>query len=418
MWSVKHVYPEVGMQTRRVSAAVAVGAVGALLLAACGGGSSGGSGGSSTGASAPYKIGVLIDATGPGADLVSGTKGVQAYVAYVNGNPSKFNNVRLTTVVADDGTTAAGALSGAQKLVQQDHVSAIVSVSSVLYAAEPYLLHAGIPVFGSGFDGPEWNDQANTNMFTVAPNDYTKVYGVPGTFFKSIGVTKCAAVGFSDSPSSSKAAAISNQSCEVAGIPNPYIDLVKFADTDVGPIALNIQKSGADALNLLISPTTGFGIASVLGSLGAKMKSILFADGYGGDLLSSPAGVKAAQGYDFESQIAPLELNTPATQLMTANLALAGVHTDPTFGESSAYGATAALAAGAKAAGPGASPATLITKSRQVTGFTMDGLLGTPLDFASYSPTRECTYIVKLEGNKFVPLSKTAYCGDVVAEAK
>jgi branched-chain amino acid transport system substrate-binding protein len=402
------------MQTRRVSAAVAVGAVGALLLAACGGGSSGGSGGSSTGASAPYKIGVLIDATGPGADLVSGTKGVQAYVNYVNGNPSKFNNVKLTTVVADDGTTAAGALSGAQKLVQQDHVSAIVSVSSVLYAAEPYLLHAGIPVFGSGFDGPEWNDQANTNMFTTAPMDYTKIYSTGGTFMKSQGVTKCATVGFSDSPSSSKAAQNQNTSCEKAGIPDPYIDLVKFADTDVGPIALNIQKSGADGLALEISPTTGFGIASVLGSLGAKMKAILFADGYGGDLLSNPAGVKAAQGYDFLTQIAPIELNNTATQLMSANLASAGVHEDPTFGEQSGYGATAAMAAGAKAAGPGASPATLITKSRQVTGFTMDGLLGTPLDFASYSPTTSCFYVVKLTKNKFVPLSQNAFCGGVV----
>jgi branched-chain amino acid transport system substrate-binding protein len=400
------------VRKRRVSAALAATAAGAVLLAACGGGSSGG-GSSASGST--YKLGVLIDETGAGADLASGTKGVEAYVNYVNANPSKFNNAKLSMVTADDGTTPAGALSGAQKLVEQDHVFAIISVSSVLYAAEPYLLHAGVPVFGSGFDGQEWNEPTNTNMFTTALQDYTKVYAVNGTFMKSQGVTKCSAIGFSDSPSSAKAAANSNTSCEKAGIPVPYLSLVKFSDTDVGPIALNIQKSGADGLSLLISPTTGFGIAGVLGSLGVKMKALLFADGYGGDLLSNPAGVKAAQGYDFESQLAPLELNTPATQLMAANLASAGVHTDPTFGEQSSYAATAAMAAGAKSAGPGASQADFIKAMRAVTDFTIDGLVAAPIAFADYSPSTSCTYVVKLEGSKFVPLSKNAYCGGVVA---
>jgi hypothetical protein len=168
---------------------------------------------------------------------------------------------------------------------------------------------------------------------------------------------------------------------------------------------------------LEISPTTGFGIASVLGSLGVKMKSILFADGYGGDLLSNPAGVKAAQGYDFESQIAPIELDTTATKLMAANLATAGVHTDPTFGEQSAYAATAAMAAGAAKTGPGVSQADFIPAMRAVTDFTIDGLVAAPIAFADYSPSSSCFYVVRLTGNQFVPLSKKAYCGGVVASA-
>lgn len=398
------------MRIKRASVAVAITAIGGLLAAACGGSSSGGS----TSSGDTYKLGVLIDQTGTQAALASGTKGVDAYIKYVNDNPSKFNNVKLSSVVVDDGSTAQGALTGAQKLVEQDHVFAIISVSSFLFAAQPYLLKAGVPVFGSGFDGPEWNDPTNTNMFTTAPADYTKIYATNGTFMKSQGVTKCAAVGDSDSPSSSKSAHNINASCEHAGLPDPYTELIKFADTDYGPIALAIKKSGADGVSFQTAPQQGFGIAGTLQALGAKMKVILFADGYGGDLLASSAAVKAAQGYDFQTQVAPIELNTPATKLMASNLAAVGVNTDPTFGEQSAYTAVAAFAAGATKTGAGVSQSDFTKTMRAVTGFTSDGLFAAPIDFASYSPTTQCVYIVKLTGNKFVPLQQNAFCGGVV----
>jgi branched-chain amino acid transport system substrate-binding protein len=401
------------MRARRVTAALAMTAAAALTLAACGGGSSGGGG--TTGASGgtgTYKLGVLYDATGPAAQP-DAPKGVQAYVNYVNGTGG-VNGAKLSMVSVDTGSSPAGALAAAQKLVQQDHVYAMVALSSFFYGAQPFLLQNHIPVVGLGFDGPEWNDPKQTNMFSYEVLDYNNVFSTIGEFFKSQGVTGCATIGYSDSPSATASAKGLGISCEKAGLKNSSIQLVKFNTTDVGPLALAIQKSGADGLYLPVEPSTGFAVASVLQQLGAHMKSIVFPIGYGGDLLSSPAGVKAAQGYTFFSAGAPTELNTPATQLQEKWLNTAGVQGDPTFGEQIGWLSSAIFAAGMKAVGANASQTDFIKGLRAVKGFTAGGLLAPPTDFSVYSPTQQCSYAVKLTGKKFVPLSDKPFCGTIV----
>jgi branched-chain amino acid transport system substrate-binding protein len=406
------------MRSRTIMSAVAVTAAATLLLAACGGSSSGGNTGTTGSAkTGTYKLGVLVDETGPGSNLGGGVDAVKAYVNYVN-NMGGINGAKLSYVVADSMTTPAGALAGAEKLVEQDHVFAIVSVALMTFAAEPYLLKHGVPVVGTGQDGPEWNDPTNTNMFTTAPADYTKIYSTAGQFFKSVGGTSCATISYSDSPSASAAARNASASCLKAGLKSPSLQLFKYATTDVGPIALSIKNSGADTLYALTSPTIGFGVAAVLQELGVKFKSILFATGYGGDLLASPAGVKAAQGYDFQSSIAPIEINNAATQLMAKNLAAVGINADPTYGQQVAYQGMTAFAAGMKAVGANASQADFIKGLRAVKGFTADGLLAAPIDFDNYSPATQCFYVVKLSGKVFTPLQTKPYCGGVVGTAK
>jgi branched-chain amino acid transport system substrate-binding protein len=402
---------------------VRVAAVGAalVLLGACSSSSKTGqsssttigTSGSAVASGRTVTIGVITDLTGPGSNTSQFTPdGIKAGVAL-----AANEGYHIKYILADAATSPTQALSAAQKLVEQDHVFAIISVSSTLFGAEPYLLKAGVPVFGSGFDGPEWTDTKNTNMFTTAPTDYTKIYSTGGEFMKSQGVTKCATIGLSDSPSASQAAKNQNASCEKAGLPDPYLFLTKFGATDVGPMALGVKDSGADGVLFDISPVTGFGIAAVLQQLGAHMKAMVFGAGYGGDLLSNPAGVKAAQGYDFQTFLAPMELNTPATQLFAANLAAVGVNEDPTYGQQQGYQAVAAFMAGAKAAGGSTSQSDFIKATRGVTGFTVDGLLASPLSFADYSPPQLCYYVVKLTGDKFVPLSQKPYCGGVVGTA-
>jgi branched-chain amino acid transport system substrate-binding protein len=404
------------MRAKRMATFLAIAAATSLLVAACGGGSSGGGGTTgATGAtgSTTIKLGLLADLTGPSAPVGTGVAGVKAYVNYINAKGG-IKGQKLAYVTADAQSTPGGALAGAQKLVQQDKVFAVLNLTSDMYAAEPFLLQSKVPVVGFGFDGPEWNDQKNTNMFDYALQDFSKVYSVWGQFFKSQGGTACASLGYSDSPSSSASAANTNKSCVAAGLTAPYLADVKFDTTDVGPIALAIQKSGADSVYLPIEPQTGFGIAAVLQELGVHMKSILFADGYGGDLLSSPAGVKAAQGYSFVTGQTPVELNTPATQLEVKNLAAAGVNEVPTFGQTVGYLSAATFAAGLNAAPANATPATFMTAMRGVTGFTGEGLLPGPVNFADYSPATDCFYGVKLEGKKFIPLQTKPFCGGVV----
>jgi branched-chain amino acid transport system substrate-binding protein len=398
------------MRARRIPVALALTAATALTLAACGGGSSGGGGSNS--ATGTYTLGVMFDATGPAAQPAA-PKGVQAYANYIN-SLGGIHGAKLKVVSVDTGSSPAGALVAAQKLVQQDHAYAIVALSSFFYGAQPYLLQHGIPVTGLGFDGPEWNDPKQTNLFSWSVINYNDVFSTLGTFFKSQGVTSCATLGYSDSPSATASAKGSQISCTKAGLKAGSLQLVKFDTTDVGPIALNIQKSGADGLYLPVEPSTGFGVAGVLQQLGVHMKSIVFPIGYGGDLLESPAGTKAAQGYTFFSEGTPQELNTPATQLQAKWMATAGIQGDPTFGEQLGWLSGSVFGAGVQVVGANASQADFIKALRAVTGFTAGGLLTPAVAFAEYSPAQQCEYALKLTGSKFVPLSDKPFCGTVV----
>jgi ABC-type branched-subunit amino acid transport system substrate-binding protein len=68
-------------------------------------------------------------------------------------------------IPADTATSPATTLSAVQKLVEQDHVSAVLAVSALTFAAAGYLKAQGVPVIGAAEDGPEWIP--DTNMFSV-----------------------------------------------------------------------------------------------------------------------------------------------------------------------------------------------------------------------------------------------------------
>jgi ABC-type branched-subunit amino acid transport system substrate-binding protein len=135
-----------------------------------------------------------------------------------------------------------------------------------------------------------------------------------------------------------------------AGLKNGYINTqVAAGSTDVGAIALAIQKSGVNGIYLPIVVSTAFSLFAALKQLGVKLKVAMIATGYGGDLLASSAAVQAGQGYLFTSIGQPVEMHTPATEKQVTALAAVGVTTTPTFAEQESYIAGAAVAAGLRA---------------------------------------------------------------------
>jgi branched-chain amino acid transport system substrate-binding protein len=374
-------------------------------------------GGTATPTGKTIKIGVITDSTGVAASGYTTTEtGIKAYVNYVNSSGG-INGNKLSYVMADSTSTPAGALTAAQKLVQTDKVFAIISVTSDMFGAEPYLLKAGVPVIGTGFDGPEWETQSNTNMVDViGPSDPATVYTTNALVMKSLGATKCGSLGYSDSPSASKSAEASVASCKNAGIAADSASLVAFGSTDMAPIALKMKSDGVNGITLGVVPNTGFALAAALRQVGVTPKAFVLLTGYGGDLLSSSAAVTAAQGFQFSSQGQPVESNTPATQLLVKNLAAVGEARTPTFAEQTAYLSMAGLAAGLKAVTGDVTQTSLLTALRSVKGFDADGLLSPEsVDFSSYTPTKTCEWLVTLTGSKFVPLKDSPFCGTKVS---
>jgi branched-chain amino acid transport system substrate-binding protein len=403
---------------RRVSQRAAAVVAACTVLAACG--SSGGS--SSVSASRPtgsktITIGLISDQSGAASSsFVTDVKGVSAYVDRINA-AGGVDGYKIKYVVGDTTSTPTGALTAAQKLVQQDNVFAIIEDSSVFFGAEPWLLQAGIPVVGSAVDGPYWSDPKDTNLFAasgVNNEDYMSL-GL-GRFMKAQGVTSCASIGYSNSVSSQLTAEGFIKSCQAAGLKSGYLNTqIPLGSTNVGPIALAIKNAGVDGLYLPVIPNTAFALVIALHLLGVKLKTALLATGYGGDLLASKPAVQAGQGLDFSTAGAPAEAGTAATAQRAADLAKVAVTGDPTFAEMEGYLVMSAFVAGLRAAGANPTRQSFMKAIGKISNFDADGLLvPNKIAFHNYAPSSSCVWVVQLKGEKFSVVPGTPICAPLV----
>jgi ABC-type branched-subunit amino acid transport system substrate-binding protein len=415
----------------RKKAASAIVAAALLSVAACGSSSSGGSGGGgsssapsggsssggTTGKTVDVTVGVLADITGLGA---SGNKttveGVKAGTIYAT-----RNGVHVKYIVGDTATNPATALSAAQKFVTQDHVDAVIAVSSLTFAAAPYLTAHKVPVIGAGEDGPEWTKA--TNMFSVfGALNTTKVTDTLGKFYKMEGVTTVGAVGYSISPLSSEAAKASIESAKSVGLKDGYLNAnFPFGSTDVQPVALAMKSAGVDGFTATTDPNTGFALVSSLRQEGANVKVAIFATGYGGDLLQAgPGALQAAQNVYFSLGYEPIEMQTTATKQFASDLKSAGVNSQATYAEYNGYVSVGLLVRALKANGGNTSQASIISTLQGVHDWDALGLFGgRKLDINDRTNivggVDNCSWVTKLQGSKFT-LVKGAdpICGKVL----
>jgi ABC-type branched-subunit amino acid transport system substrate-binding protein len=333
---------------------------------------------------------------------------------------AKRDGYDLKYVVGDTTTSVTGGLSAGQSLVEQHHVFAVIAVSSLTFAAAPFFKAQGTPVIGVAEDATEWI--TDTNMFSV--------YGIPkttlvntdsGLYLKSQGVTNLASIGYSISPSSAEAAEGTAASAKAAGIKVGYVNAAfPFGSTNVAPIALAMKSAGINGLSMSTDPNTAYALIDQLKIDGVKLKAVLLATGYGGDVTyqASPAEAQAAQGVSFELPFEVQELNTPATKQFAADLKAAGIKGLPTESEYNAYVSVGLLLQGLKAAGKNPTQASLIAALNKVTTFDALGLFGKyPVDLAQRNNfSGHCFWVGKLEGKAFdlIPGAEPT-CGHTIA---
>jgi branched-chain amino acid transport system substrate-binding protein len=372
-----------------------------------------GSGGSKT-----FTIGVLADLTGPGAsEADTSIQGVKAGVGV-----AATMGYKIKYIVADSATSPSQTLSGAQELVEEDHVFAVIGISSLLFEASDFLTSGGIPVVGGAYDSSEWLLPKSYNMFSVLGNlDFTKVYTTQGLFLKSQGVTNLGSVGYGVSPSSAASARAASVSAGEQGIKTGYLnDSFPFGSTNVAPVALAMKSAGVDGLVADTEPSTVFALATALQQQGVHLKATVLPTGGGGDLIASgPAAIQAAQGDDFLSDYEPPEMHTAATEAMQHALATyAGVHTDPTFAEYIGYLSVLGLVQGLEGAGANPTQASTIKALSHITNYDAEGLWGghQTVNWGErpQGPV-ECQWMTKLSGSTFHLISGAdPVCGNVI----
>jgi branched-chain amino acid transport system substrate-binding protein len=364
-----------------------------------------------------YTVGVLTDVTGVAASAnKTFPQGVQAgtVLASKDGYTIKY-------VVGDTTSTPAGALAAAQKLVQQNHVFAILVDSSFAFAAANYLASHNVPVIGADIDAGEW--ATNKNMFSVwGVLHFNLVATTEGQFFKNQGVTTVGTLGYSIAPSSAESAKGAAESSRRAGLKVGYVNAnFPFGSTNVQPVALAMKGAGVDGFTPSVDPNTGFALITALRQLGADVKVALLPDGYGGDLLQAgPGALQAAQNVYFALSYQPVEMHTSATEQFVSDLKAAGVSGAPTLANYHGYVSVGLLLEGLKGAGSNATPAALITALSNIHDWTAVGLFGThKLDINNrdtiINGPDNCIYFTKLVGSTFQTVSGAdPLCGTTI----
>jgi branched-chain amino acid transport system substrate-binding protein len=354
------------------------------------------------------------------AGFLTFPKGIEAGIGV-----AKTEGYNIKYVLGDTGSTPQGALTAAQRLVEQQHVFAVLGASSLFFAAAPYLASHNIPVIGGGIDGPEWI--TDRNMFSVVgTQDYTKVYSQSGEVFKKLGVTNLASIGY-PIPSSEDTAKATATSAQIAGIKVGYLNTsLPLGSTNVAPLVLAMKDAGVNGLNPDIITNSSFAIVEGLKQEGVQVKAQL-AEGYGGDLVQGgPGAQQAAQGVYFGVGYEPVELHTSATEKFQSALSTyAGVNGDPSFSEYYGYLSVDALVQGLKAAGPNATQASLINALLGFTNYQGLGLWdGHSISWAmadrgQVSGADNCIWITQYQGSTFhVVPGLNPLCGQTISGKK
>ncbi|MBY8860986.1 ABC transporter substrate-binding protein [Nocardia sp. CA2R105] len=381
----------------------------ALLVSACGGGAG------ANDPNGPLKIGVLTSLSGSSvAHWAQTESGVKARLAAYKDSGGTCASRRFDVVMADDQSTPQGALTATQRLVQQEKAFAVLPASSFFFGAGQY---AGTqarttPFLGGAFDaGAQWSNPKFENLFPAMSNDdWDSAATTLGDYWKKLGGTKVAVVGY-NVPSSSKAAEGAAVSAEHAGLARGYVnERLQLGTTDVGATVLGIKDSGADVLYAPINPDTAFALVTGLHQAGVQLKSVLLATGYGSELLDSPPSIEPAQGVGFMTSYAPVELNTDATKAWSAALQkYAGAPNGiPSFSQAVGWLSADLLLHGLEKAGCTATQKQFISALRPDKTWTAGGLFTQPTDFEhpnaySVGGPGDCTFITILRGNTFVP---------------
>jgi branched-chain amino acid transport system substrate-binding protein len=239
---------------------------------------------------------------------------------------------------------------------------------------------------------------------------------------KKIGATKVGALAQSISSSAGAAANETIASVKAAGLQAGYLNTTLPATiTDWTPYVLGVKSSGTDGVNPAISPAASLAFLTAANQQGLHLK-LLLDTGYDFAFLTNPATEPLMQGAYVLAHFAPSELNTPGTKAEDAALKKYGHFTNPAdFVSSLGYTGGVMLIRALQAAGPNPTRAGLIKNMRAVKGYTANGLLPVPVNFKNalkpaFQPPNtfaygNCQWVLKVEGTKFVPLSKKAVCG-------
>ncbi len=368
------------------------------------------------------KIGLITSLTGAASSEYLGLpKAVQARFSAANSSGG-VDGRQLQVITCDDASSPTGNATCSQSLNSKG-VFGIIAESAFTFGGYRYMQQQGIPVTGGAYDGPEWGQQPNTNMFTFTGSldPHTPQYTQPAQLMKDAGVTSVGAFGYGESPSSTNAAKGFAFAAQHVGLKVGYLNTsLPFGTVDVTPLALSMKQAGIDGVSMEMDENTNFAILTAAKQAGVTLKVAISATGYGQALLNDQSAVQSGQGVYFPPVAAPVELNTPATQAMQAAFKqYANFSGVPDFQWYEGWLSADLMIKGLQVAGTNPTRNLFITNLRQVTNYNGGGLLAEPVSFAleefGQAPPTLCGWYTVLKGNQFVVANNgKPVCGTLI----
>jgi branched-chain amino acid transport system substrate-binding protein len=357
------------------------------------------------------KVGFIWSETGVAATSFTGMgKAFQARIDRQNA-AGGVHGRKIETEIIDDQSSAN--LTAAQDLVQNRKVFIVVNDSSFGFLSYRYLVGAGVPVIGGGFDGGYYSEPGNENIVSVLGNvnanpDLTSMIFVNA--MKKMGAKKVAAMGYGVSASSTNVVkAVQKYAVPAAGLEEAYTNTsVDFGSTDVSSIVLGIKNSGADAAFLPMASSTNIAIVQGLKQNGVRTKANIIATGFGQDLLDSPAAATLEPTDLFFLQTKPVWVADKATKKFQADLKKYADFTGvPGYGYYQGYLAADLLITGLEQAGKTPTRQGFVDGLRKLGTWDGAGLTCQPVDISlenyGKQPKQNCAYYSYVKDGKFVP---------------
>ena len=369
-------------------------------------------------APAPITIAYISSLTGPGGSQDgSSPSGFEARIALQNAAGGVHGH-KLVPLVLDDQTSPSNIATVVQEA--DSKAFGIVSQSPLFFLANKYPNQNGVPVTGSYDDGPEWGTQPNTNMFASDLGSVDPKYPVNtqiGNFLKAHGGTVLGSYGYGISPSSSRAAIATADSFQHAGGKTGVLDTsIPFGGVDFTSVALVAKQKGIDAMVPAMDANSNYALAQALHQAGVNLKATLYATGYEPDVINSPSW-SVLQGAYFLSPFRPWSLPNAGTQQMQAAMEKYAHFTKtqfPTFGQYEAWAGADLMIKGLLMAGNNPTQATVIKDLRGVKGYTVNGLLPNPINYATifgHDLPKQCAWVMQAHKNGFTAISSSPVCG-------